>query len=292
MWKYSLILVMAVSVSLAAASTDGNAEQGEPDAFGPTLHLEYTPKQLVNPVDVFMYFVPLNSLTAVSVQTAPDTSFAAGVINWQRKDGRNNSFTLTCDFEITGSGLYKVVYEPNEMIGLVSRGNTNDRRITGLLDWIQLDDACRGRVEASGRIQNGDAVIDEVAVSFNRGKQRSPVTIALYDVPRVEGRYEYGNRQNSTIARVKTLTFQRSDGAPRMSVEIASVQKAYQSEGLFSSITAMFANLLLSAQPVSVVGNETMLEFGLALFHKKAEFTFPVADTLTTSLENAQVTAF
>jgi hypothetical protein len=292
MWKYSLILVMAVSVSLAAASTAGEAQQGESDAFGPTLHLEYTPKQLVNPVDVFMYFVPLNSLTAVSVQTAPDTRFAAGVVNWQRNDGRNNSFTLYCDFEITGSGLYKVVYEPNEMIDLVSRGKAGKSRITGLLDWIQLDGACRGRVVASGRIQSGEAEIEEVSISFNRDRQRSPVTIALYDVPRVEDRYDYGDRQNGTIARVNTLTFQRSDGAPRMSVEIASVHKAHQSEGLFSSITAMFANLLLSAQPVSVVGNETMLEFGLALFHKKAEFTFPVAETLTTSLENAQVAAF
>lgn len=292
MWKYSLILVMALSVSLAAVLAAQDADAADSADFGPTLRLEYTPKQLVNPVDAFMYFVPLNSLTAVSVQTDPDTSFAAGVVNWQRNDGRNNSFTLYCDFEITGSGLYKVVYEPNEMIDLVSRGKTNNRRITGFLDWIQLDGACRGRVVASGRIHDGDAVIEEVSISFNRGRQRSPVTIALYDVPRVEGRFDYCNRQNSSIARVNTLTFRRTDESPRMSVEIASVHKAHQSEGLFSSITAMFANMLLSAQPVSVVGNETMLEFGLALFHKKTEFTFPVAETLTTSHENAQVAAF
>ena len=290
MLKFRVIVLVMCGVGLAVLS-DAAGQAAALDA-GPTLQLEYTPDQLANPVDAFMYFVPLNSLTAVSAVVDPNTNFSAGIINWQRQDGRNNTFALTCDFEVTGSGLYKVIYDPGEMIGLVSRGRTRDRKLTGLLDWIQFDGACLGRIEASGRIHNGDAVIEEVSISFNRGRQRSPVTIALYDVPRTDNRYDYDNRQNRTVARVNTLTFRRSEQSPRMSVEIASVQKAHQTEGLFTSITAIFANLLLSAQPVSAVGNETMLNFGLALFHKKGEFTFPVAETLRTVYSTAQASAF
>lgn len=292
MLKYGFIFILSTGIGLMGTSASVRAGQNFCSDSGPTLQLEYTSEQLANSVDAFMYFVPLNSLSAVSVITDPNTDFSAGVINWHRKDLRNNQFMLYCDFEVTGSGLYKVVYNPEGMIRLVSQGESKEKKLTGLLEWIQFDGPCMGRIEASGRILRDDAVIEEVAINFNRGRQRSPVTIALYDVPRVKNRYDYGDRQNSTIARVNTLTFRRSEGVPRMSVEIATVQKAHQSEGLFSSITAMFANLLLSAQPVSAVGNETMLEFGLALFHKKPVFTFPLAETLEPSFNHAQVSAF
>ena len=292
MLKYGFFFGAMCLVGLAAASSGQQTALYNDMLSGPTLQLEYTPEQLANPVDAFMYFVPLNSLTGVRTEIDPNTNFSAGIINWHRKDARKNTFTLTCDFEIIGSGLYKVIYEPGEMINFVSRGEQKEKKLTGLLDWIQFDGACRGQVEATGTLQGGDALVEKVSISFNRDGQRSPVTIAIYDVPRVNDRYEYSHRRNSTVARVNTLTFRRSDDAPRMSVEVATVQKAHQSEGLFSSITAMFANLLLSAQPVSMVGNETMLEFGLALYYKKPAFTFPVAETLRPSFENAQVSAF
>lgn len=293
MQKYGFIFGMLVLLGFAAASTTEQAEAVSTLCTGPTLQLNYTPSdQLENTVDAFMYFVPLNSLTAVSTETDPNTNFAAGIVNWQRRDKRNKTFVLSCDFEITGSGLYKVVYDPCEMINLVSRKHQKEKKLTGLLDWIQFDGPCLGRVEAEGKVQGDDAIIEEVTVCFNRSGQRSPVTIAIYDLPRVKNRFDYNNRQNSTIARVNTLTFQRSEEAPRMSVEVATVSKAQEAEGFFSSLTAMFANLLLSAQPVSVVGNDTMLDFGLALYHKKPAFTFPVAEALRPSLANAQVSAF
>lgn len=292
MQKSGFFFVALCLAGIAAASTELQADLVENIQSGPTLHLEYSSEQLANPVDAFMYFVPLNSLTGVRTEIDPNTNFSAGIINWQRKDTRKNTFTLTCDFEVSGTGLYKVIYEPGEMINFVGRKHQNEKKLTGLLDWIQFDGNCRGQVEAAGIVKGKEAVIETITIRFNRNGQRSPVTIAIYDVPRVDNRYAYGNRQNSTIARVNALTFQRSDEDPRMSVEVATVQKAHQSEGLFSSITAMFANLLLSAQPVSEVGNDTMLDFGLALYHKKPAFTFPVAETLRPSLENAQVSAF
>lgn len=291
MQKYGFLMIVLSVLGIAGALASAQPDDPSCDITGPTLHLEYTSEQLANSVDSFMYFVPLNSLTAVSALTDPNTNFSAGIINWDCTNFRNKSFTLTCDFEVSGSGLYKVVYDPAEMISLVSRNSVKDKKITGLLDWIQFDGPCLGRIEARGRNQGDGAVIEEVSIRFNQGRQRSPVTIALYDVPRVDNRYDYSNRQNSVVARVNTLTFKRTEEEPRMSVEIASVQKAHQSEGLFSSITAMFANLLLSAQPVSMVGNQTMLEFGLALYHKKTAFTFPIAGTLRSTLKTVHVSA-
>lgn len=292
MIKYKLLMFAIFGFGLSAVGLTVQREQEGCMNFGPTLRLEYSARKLSNPVDAFMYFVPLNSLTAVRVQTDPNTNFTAGIVNRHHKDIRYDRFMLSCDFEITGSGLYEVVYDPDEMINLVKRGKRTPARLTGLLDWIRFDGPCQGRIEASGRMQGKEAVIEEVSISFNRDGQRSPVTIALYDVPRVDNAYDYANRQNDTIARVNTLTFRQSDDNPRMSVEIASVYRMHQEEGLFSSITAMFANLLLSAQPVSMVGNNTMMEFGRALFYKETEFTFPVAETLQPAFNKAQVAVF
>lgn len=292
MLKYKFFVGLLFLSGLAATSpAEREALRSEP-ASGPTLQLEYIPEKLCNPVDAFMYFIPLISLTGVSTETDPNTNFTAGVVNWHREDNaRKNRFTLTCNFDITGSGLYKVVYEPSEMIAMIHEKHPDEKTLTGLLDWIQFDGPCQGQVEATGTIQNGATVVDEVCVNFTREEQRSPVTIAIYDVPFVSNRYDYGNHQNSTIARVTALTFRRTEDSPRMSVQLASVQKATGSEGLISSIKAMFANLFLPAQPISAVGNQTMLEFGRALYHKEPAFTFPVAELLRPSLNKAQAKA-
>lgn len=284
-----VLAAVAVMTAAAQGHTDGSAECVQ---SGPTLELGYAADALGNSVDTFMYFVPLTSLTAVHTVIDPNTQFAAGIVNRQCRYTRNNRFTVTCDFEIIGNGVYRVVYDPDEMIELVSNGDRTKRRLTNLLDWIQFDGDCLGRVEAVGTVRNGQAVVDEVTVSFNRGRMRSPVTILLYDLPRVNRDYDYSHRQNATLARVNSLTFRRSNQSPRMSVEVASVQKADQTEGIVGSIAALFANLLLSPLPVSEVGNDTMLDFGLALYQQDSEFTFPVAQTLRPSAESVQVASF
>jgi hypothetical protein len=173
--KKIFIFILSFIVSLAASGASLQADLMADLNSGPTLHLEYNPEQLANSVDVFMYFLPLNSLSAVSVITDPNTNFSAGVVNWHRKDAKNKNFTLYCDFEVTGSGLYKVVYDPDGMINLVSRGETKEKKITGLLDWIQFDGSCLGRIEASGRILGNDAVIEEVSISFNAAVNAVPL---------------------------------------------------------------------------------------------------------------------
>ena len=196
MQKYGFFFVAICGFGLASASTERQTDLYNQLQSGPTLQLEYTPEQLANSVDAFMYFVPLNSLTGVRTEIDPNTNFSAGIINWQRKDTRKNTFTLTCDFEVSGTGIYKVIYEPGEMINFVGRKKLNEKKLTGLLDWIQFDGNCRGQVEASGVVKGKEAIIETISIRFNRNGQRSPVTIAIYDVPRVDNRYDYGNRQN------------------------------------------------------------------------------------------------
>jgi hypothetical protein len=286
-----LIGMLFLTAMVAIAPAESDILRGDLTG-GPTLQLEYKPENLCNPVDAFMYFIPLISLTGVCTETDPNTNFAAGIVNWRREDDtRKNRFTLTCNFDITGSGLYKVLYEPSEMIAMIHQKHPEENTLTGLLDWIQFDGPCQGQVEATGTIRGGKTVVDQVCVDFTREGQRSPVTIAIYDVPFVDNRYDYSNHQNSTIARVTALTFRRTEDSPRMSVQLASVQKATGSEGLISSIKAMVANLFLPAQPISEVGNQTMLDFGQALYHKEPVFTFPVAELLRPSLNKAQAQA-
>ncbi|NLK42417.1 MAG: hypothetical protein GX298_10245 [Planctomycetes bacterium] len=289
--EFGRVIGLALVVC-AASARSARTVDAEPPAAGPTLELGYRAESLPNTVDSFMYFVPLTSLTAVSTTTDPNTNFTAGIVSRRCENKRNNRFDVSCDFEIVGSGLYRVMYDPVEMINLVSNGQTDKRCLKNLLDWIQIDGPCLGRVQAQGYAKDDEVVVEKVTVSFTRDGQKSPVSIALYDVPRKNNRYDYANRENPVAARVNTLTFSRSEKEPRMSVEVASVQKAGASEGMLSSIKAMFANLLLAPLPVSVVGNKTMLDFGQALYLKKTAFTFPVAETLRPSLAKAQVSTF
>ncbi len=281
--------VMCAAVFLWAAVADGRK------TIGPTLLLDYRPVETFqNPVDAFMYFVPLNSLTGVRTEVDPATTFAAGITNWQYKSGRKNTFTLSCDFDITGAGLYTVTYDPVEMIDMVQRKYPKDKTLTNLLDWIRFDGDCKGRIEAIGRSQGDQTVINEVTVSFTRDGSQSPVVIAIYDVPGVHQQFCYANKENTLIARVNALTFKRSEESPRMNVELASLKKEEQSEGWFSSLTAMIANFVLPPLPVSEIGYHTMLDFGLALYQKKTDFTFPAADTLRPAMAAAgtQASAF
>ena len=292
MHKYKLFIGLLFLASVAAATQPMKDDVRYELAGGPTLQLEYNPENLPNPVDAFMYFIPLISLTGVSTEMDPNTNFGAGIVTWRRQDDtKNKRFTLLCDFEITGSGRYKVLYEPGEMIDMIHRKYPNEKTLRNLLDWIQFDGPCQGQVQATGILDGSKAVVEKVCVDFNRNGLRSPVTIAIYDVTPVNSEYDYHNRQNSTIARVNALSFSRTETSPRMSVELASVQKATGSEGMISSLKAMVANLFLPPLPISAVGNQTMLEFGQTLYHREPQFTFPVAELLRPSLNKAQAQA-
>lgn len=250
-------------------------------SLGPVLYLDYHPReQYDNKVEAFMYFVPLTSLTGVQIEIDPRTKFSAGVINRTFHNTGKNTFKLICDFDVHGNGLYRVVYTPKEMIDFVRQRHPDEKHLTKLLDWIQVDGPCQGQIIVLGRKQQEDVIIDQMTISFVRGETKSPVKTCIYDLPCVNNHYDYAYRNNVLIARVNALTFRRTETSPRMSVQIGSIVSENASEGWFSTFSAILANFLLPAQPVSIIGNQTMLEFGKALYLGDPEFVFPEAQTI------------
>jgi hypothetical protein len=255
-------------------------------ATGPTLKLSYSSDQkTLNPVDAFMYFVPLTSPTSVVAATEAGTTLSAAVTSWETREDKGKIY-LKCNFQVSGSGSYCTFYDPNEMIQLFSENNTSKRKeLTKLLDWIRLSGPCLGQISGVGKIVGSDIQMEYIEVQFNSKNTVSPVEVSIYDIPSVKGEYLYENRRNSKIARINSLKFRQCDGGvPHMSVELASVKKAEEKEGFFSGLTAIIANILSTSTPVSVVGNTTMMDFGRALYEKQQNFTFPRAENFSLQL--------
>ena len=51
---------------------------------------------------------------------------------------------------------------------------------------------------------------------------------------------------------------------------------------MFSRLTAIIANALFTSTPIAQTGNETMMDFGTALYKKQPVFTFPYASNIKT----------
>lgn len=294
---YILIILSVTTLGLG----QGVQSQSSIDLLtGPELVLDYQPQAAQsNPVDCFMYFIPLTSPTSVTVSTAPGTTFSANITSWKRKQN-GKTVHVQCDFEVTGEGGYSATYDPEEMIQKQCDNHqkkSKAKEITILLDWIRLDGPCLGRIEGYGTVVDGQIQMNSIEVSFNRDKTKSPVEVSIYDVPRKKGQFLYANRENCQIARVNALTFKRDhDGSPRMSVEIASIKKAKKKEGFFSHLTAMIANIFSTSMKVPPVGNSTMMDFGTALYEKEPAFTFPKAANIkqlqSSATYNSQASEF
>lgn len=278
---FSLLLVLTVSgyAGNTYTGTSGNL------LTGPVLRLDYQPDSIPsNPVDCFMYFVPLTSPTPVTIATDPSTTFRASITSWETKQKGSTVF-VECDFEVIGQGGYCATYIPDEMIRHSLSRKQKAKEITKLLEWIRLDGPCLGRIEGYGKVIDGKIQMKSVEVSFNRNNSQSPVHVSIYDIPRVNGEFVYENRINRQIARVNSLGFKcDDDGSPRMSVEIASLKKPEKKEGFFSCLTAMIANILMTSTPVAPVGNTTMMDFGVALYEKEPVFMFPAALNIESEL--------
>ena len=250
---------------------------------GPALRLDYRSKaDLSNPVDCFMYFVPLTSLTSMAVTTHPDTTFSAGITSWNTEQ-KGDVVHVQCDFQITGKGVYSVSYCPQEMIRSQLTKKPKAKEVTKLLEWIRLDGPCLGRIDGFGKVVNGNIQMESVEISFNRNNSESPVEVSLYDVHQKNGKFVFENRKNCLVARINSLKFKQNEGgSPRMSVEVASLKKHEGKEGFFSRLTAMIANVLLTSTPIAPTGNATMMDFGTALYKKQPVFTFPYASNIET----------
>jgi hypothetical protein len=259
----------------AAGAITGNA--AAPAAVGPTMKLSYSNATFeTNPVSSFMYFVPLIAITSVDRQTSAGNSQEVAITSIKRK-GNTSSFAVTCEFEVRGAGFHRITFDAPGLIAERVRNVERGSPLVSLLDYIQFEGAGLGAIDVRGTIHDAKETVSEVAFRFNVRGRKSPVTIGIYDLEPRDGRYLYENRSDQSVARVNTITFTRTDSIPTMGVTVASIAKAGAAEGFFSRLKGVVANMVIKPPKIAKLGNQTMLEFGLALARKQPEFAFPIA---------------
>jgi hypothetical protein len=249
---------------------------------GPTMLLEYKDGGQGNPVDTFMYFLPLVAPTMIDVYTDPNTTLNTRILSRVSKDS-GSKFITTCTFEVRGEGLYEAFFDSTEMIAFNLEGNSSPRTLHKLLRSIRVDGTMRGEINVSGTIQDGQRQVERFQMRFNLAG-KSPVTVHLYDVKSDGKTCLFENRFNEQLARIDSLIFVRGGNPPRMTPEIGAVAGEEQKEGFFAEFKAMLANWFLPPLPIAAIGNETMMKFGAALEATESTFTFPHAEKLRQSL--------
>ncbi len=158
------------------------------------------------------------------------------------------------------------------------------KTLKSMLDYIVVEGEGYGCIEVSGNIVNGAEVVDDVKIHFNGRGCKSPVRIEIYDVKRINGKFDYADRCNKIVVRVNTLKFKRSDKVAKMGVAVASITKATGKEDMLSRLKAAIANLLIPPVEIDPVGNRAMLDFGHAIYKQEKSFTFPKAKNLVGNL--------
>jgi hypothetical protein len=266
--------------SLSSSTPLADSNDLASDRQGPTMLMNYSrEKNIKNPIASFMYFVPLIAPTLVDSVSSVNNDQQVSVLSYELKTD-SNSFHLTCEFEIAGTGFHMNTFDPAGMIAAQKDEAEKEETLTNLLDYIRFDGEGYGVIEVKGRIADAVHTVSEVDLQFNARGHKSPVTIGLYDIKLKNGEYRYENRSNKIVARVNTLAFKNTPEKPRMGIKVASISDSAESEGFFSSLKGAIANLFIKPPKVSKLGNATMIEFGEALVQKKTSFTFPEAQNI------------
>ena len=273
-WVKFLLVAM---ITLSSASTFADRDQLA--LKGPTINLDYGLNITEpNPVESFMYFVPLTSKTPVANWFSKINDQTAKVISYSKKT-KKDSFTVECQFAMNGEGVYKNVFNTKKII------ETNVKRAKGkgtlkqIPEYISFEGEAVGCIEIKGTIKKGVETVQEVKVSFNKSG-KSPVLISMYDVKPKNGKYLYSNRSNNILARVNKLTFKRDSKNPKMDVGIASIRPSKSKEGLIASISGVVATAFLPPMSISQQGSDSMMNFGETLVRKQMAFSFPRAESL------------
>jgi hypothetical protein len=235
-----------------------------------------TIKPVKTPTASFMYFIPLISPTLVSTEISPNNQQQAMFISYE-KTVALDSFTVSCEFELQGSGFFRDIFDPNGVIATFPEEIKKNAPVNNLLDYIKLEGEGFGRIDVKGTIADSNATVTEVEVHFNTRGKKSPVTIGLYSIKPENGHYKYENRHNEIVARVATLTFKKCDDEPRMDIEVVSVNKASRPNSYIGRVKGFIVNFFIEPVKISKLGNDNMLNFGYALLNKQPSFTFPKA---------------
>ncbi len=281
-WIFALGTVSLTTAGLCAAgqADPPGADSNAPDANGPTIVLDYSAGGRMNPTEDFMYFVPLISPTLVRREISEGNTQTGRMVSvtWQRDAGQ---FTCVCVFKMVGNGTQTYYFDPGQMIDHNLKEHPKGEPLKNILDYIQFHGEGEGRMEARGRLVNDRSIVDQVDVHFvNNKNDVSPVTIRLYSVKPKDGQYDYDNGYNRIIARVVTLSFKRTDDTPKMGIKITSLKNEGAKEGLWSRVKATVVNLFIPPLEVDKLGNQTMIDFGHAVYGGEPTFTFPRARNL------------
>jgi hypothetical protein len=245
---------------------------------GPTVILKCD-KVLKNPTPDFMYFVPLISPTLVYSETSKGNGQKSGLISSHRKS-TSKSFCVSGEFQMQGSGFHNNKFDSAGMIARNTKGLKQGKPLKNILGYIKFEGEGYGRIEIKGKIEGKKATATEVKVHFNGRGKNSPVTVGLYSVKSVNGGYKYENKYNEIVARVNTLTFDKSTDKPLMDIVVSSVYAEGGKPGFLENLKGALANLLIKPLEIDKLGNDTMLDFGCTLFEEKETFTFPKAKNL------------
>jgi hypothetical protein len=245
---------------------------------GPTLNFNYgTGQPLANPLNKFMYFVPLISPELVSVFTNTGNSQCARVLSFDCQTNAT-TFHVTCEFDFTGEGLLLNDFDHAFTINLHDKELKAGKPLKHQIASISVQGTGTGSVEIDGALINEVLTVTELKMKFSSHGHTSPVNILLEDIYYRDGTIHF---ENETVARVNSLFFFKKAGDPKMEVTLASVKRKDAGNGLWQNflggIKGAAANLLLPPLTVTTDGYRAMMEFGQALATQQMSFTFPFA---------------
>ena len=267
-------------VSDLSGQSVAEGSDGAKDSSGPTIIMSYSKKKIVkNPIASFAYFVPLIATTSVNSISSVNNKQQVAIIS-HNIIVDSESFHVACEFEILGKGFHMNTFDSAGMIDANIDKLKKDETMTNMLDYIKFDGDGFGIIEVKGTITGSTKIVTEVDIQFNARGHKSPVTIGLYDIKPKDGKYNYENRSNEVVARVNALSFKKTKKIPHMGIKVASIRHTLETEGFFSRLKGVIANLFLEPTEVDKLGNTAMLEFGNALLQKKPTLTFPKAKNI------------
>jgi hypothetical protein len=251
---------------------------------GPTLHFDYGRGQpLENPLNKFMYFVPLISPDLISVSTNAGNTQCARVISSSCQTN-GVAFHAACEFEFGGAGLQRNVFDHADCIRQHKKELQAGKPLPYQLDAINVQGSGSGSVEVEGILTNGVHTVTEVRLRFNSHDHISPVCISLHDIVYRQGAIHL---KNEIVARVNMLVFREKSGTPKMQITLDSLKPEDAADTLWQNfvgrIKGIVANQLIPPLTVPADGHQAMMDFGLALAMEKATFTFPYATRLKDS---------
>ena len=248
---------------------------------GPTVQFNSdNGKPTDNPLDKFMYFVPLISPDPIAVSTNAGNTQRARVTSSSCQTN-GPAFHAVCQFEIVGEGSLQNVFDHADCIRQHEKEMKAGKPLLCQLDAISIEGSGSGSVEINGTFTNGHAVASEVRLKFNCQGHGSPVCVLLHDIAYRNGSIHL---ENEMVARVNALTFHQVSGSPKMEISLASVKPGDADNSFWQNcmgkIRGVVANLLVSPLSVPADGHRTMMNFGLALATEQPSFTFPLATRL------------